>query len=114
MEIEYKIDVSFKGKQEISSPDEMIDVRCYDFKKNGTTPDDKMSTISLACMEAIYPISLVIPFQGKISDIYHFEELSERFERKRLELEAFFTGKVYHTYLDHSTARDPYNQARVM
>ncbi len=100
LEIEYKIDVSFKKEQEINIPDEVIDVTCYDFKKNGTTPDDKMSTISLACMEAIYPISLVIPFQGKISDVYHFEELSKRFEGKRPELEEFFTGKVYHTYLE--------------
>lgn len=100
LEIEYKIDVSFKRKQEINSPGEIINVKCYDFKKNGATPDDKMSTIALACMETIYPISFIIPFHGKISDIYHFEELSKRFERKRLELEEFFISKVYHTYLD--------------
>jgi hypothetical protein len=100
LEIEYKIDVSFKRKQEINSPGEIINVKCYDFKKNGATPDDKMSTIALACMETIYPISLIIPFYGKISDIYHFEELNKRFERKRLELEEFFIGKVYHTYLN--------------
>lgn len=100
LEIEYKIDVSFKKEQEINSPDEIVDVKCYDFKKNGTTPDDKMSTIALACMDVIYPISFVISSQGKISDIYDFEELSRRFERKRLELKDFFIGKVYHTYLE--------------
>lgn len=100
LEIEYKIDVSFKKEQEINSPDEIVNVKCYDFKKNGTTPDDKMSTIALACMDVIYPISFVISSQGKISDIYDFEELSRRFERKRLELEDFFIGKVYHTYLE--------------
>lgn len=100
LEIEYKIDVLFKGKSDIYLTDEIVDVKCYDFKKNGTTPDDKMSTIAVACMDAIYPISLVISSQGKIADIYHFEELSKRFERKRLELEEFFIGKVYHTYLE--------------
>lgn len=100
LEIEYKIDVSFKKEQEINSPYQIIDVKCYDFKKNGAIPDDKMSTIALACMEAIYPLSFAISSQGKISDIYHFEELSKRFEEKRLELEDFFIGKVYHTYLE--------------
>lgn len=100
LEIEYKIDVSFKKEQKINSPDEIVDVKCYDFKKNGTTPDDKMSTIALACMDVIYPISFVISSQGKISDIYDFEEVSKRFERKRLELEEFFIGKVYYTYLE--------------
>lgn len=100
LEIEYKIDVSFNKEQEINSPYEIIDVKCYDFKKNGAIPDDKMSTIALACMDAIYPISFVISSYGMISDIYHFEELSKRFERKRLELEEFFIGKVYHTYLE--------------
>lgn len=99
LEIEYKIDVSFREEQKIHGPYEIIDIKCYDFKKNGAIPDDKMSTIALACMDAIYPISLVISSQGKISDIYNFEELSKRFERKRLELEEFFIGKVYHIYL---------------
>lgn len=100
LEIEYKIDVSFKKEQKINSPDEIVDVKCYDFKKNGTTPDDKMSTTALACMDVIYPISFVISSHGKISDIYDFEEVSKRFEEKRLELEEFFIGKVYHTYLE--------------
>lgn len=100
LEIEYKVDISFKRKQETNIPDEVVDLRCYDFKKNGKTPDDKMSAIALACMESIYPISLIIPFQGKLLDIYNSEELVKRFERKRADLEAFFTGEVYNTYLD--------------
>lgn len=100
LEIKYDIDISIKKKQENNSTGEIADVRCYNFKKNGTTPDDKMSAISLACMESIYPISFIIPYQGKISDIYDFEELCKRFERKRPELEEFFTGEVYNAYLD--------------
>lgn len=99
-EIEYKVDISFKRKQETNIADDIVDVKCYDFKKDGVTPDDKMSAISLACIENIYPISLVIPFQGRLFDIYNFEELVKKFERKRPELEEFFTGEVYKTYLD--------------
>lgn len=100
LEIEYKVDISFKRKQETNIPDEVADLRCYDFKKNGVTPDDKMSTIALACMESIYPISFIIPFQGRLLDIYNFEELLKKFEIKRPELEEFFTGEVYHNYFD--------------
>lgn len=99
-EIEYKVDISFKRKQETNIADDIVDVKCYDFEKNGATPDDKMSAISLACIESIYPISLIIPFQGRLFDIYNFKELVKKFERKRPELEEFFTGEVYKTYLD--------------
>ncbi|WP_294288469.1 hypothetical protein [uncultured Chryseobacterium sp.] len=100
LEIEYKIDVSFKKKQDIDGPDEIVDVKCYDFKKNGTTPDDKMSEISLACMESIYPVSFMISFSGRICGIFEFEKLKQRFQKKRPDLETFFIGKVYHAYLD--------------
>ncbi|MDQ1162950.1 hypothetical protein QE422_003318 [Chryseobacterium sp. SORGH_AS 447] len=100
LEIEYKIDVSFKKEQEINSPDEIVDVKCYDFKKNGTTPDDKMSEISLACMESIYPISFIISFSGKICGIFEFEKLKQRFQEKRPDLDAFFIGEIYKAYLD--------------
>jgi len=100
LEIEYKVDISFKKKQDTDIPDEIVDLRCYDFKKNGVAPDDKMSTIATACMESIYPISLIIPFQGRLLDIYNFDELIKKFENKRPELEDFFTGEVYHTYFD--------------
>lgn len=100
MELDYRIDISFKSKKESNSPDEIVDVRCHDFKKNGIRPDDKMSTISLASMESIYPISFIIPFQGKISGIYEFEKLQKTFEAKRPDLEDFFVGEVYRSYLD--------------
>lgn len=100
LELDYKIDVSFKSKKETNSPDEVVDVRCHDFTKNGIRPDDKMSAISLACMESIYPISFIIPFQGKISGIYEFEKSQKTFEAKRPDLEDFFVGEVYRSFLD--------------
>lgn len=99
-EIDYKININFKRKQETNISDEVIDVKCYDFKKNGTSPDDKMSAISLATMESTYPISFILPFKGKISGVFEFENLRKKFKEKRLELAEFFTGEVYQAYFD--------------
>jgi hypothetical protein len=100
LELEYKADVKFRKREEANIPDLIADVKVYDFKKENAAPDDKMSAISLACMESIYPISFIIPFQGRISGIFEFENLKKRFENKRPELEEFFTGEVYKAYFD--------------
>ncbi|WP_027388267.1 hypothetical protein [Chryseobacterium gregarium] len=100
IEIEYKVDINFKKKQETDTADYTADVRCYDFRKNENHPHDKISEISLACMESIYPISFIIPFQGKISGISEFEKLKQKFQEKRSDLEDFFIGEVYRTYFD--------------
>jgi hypothetical protein len=100
LETEYKVDIRFRKKQETNIPEEVADVRCYGFTKNGEVPDDKMSAISLACMETIYPISFILPFQGKIAGIFEFEKLKNRYAQKRPELEDFFTGDIYQLYLD--------------
>lgn len=100
IEIEYKVDINFKRKQETDTAVYTADVRCHDFRKNESHPDDKISEIALACMESIYPITFTIPFQGKISGIFEFEKLKQKFEKKRPDLESFFTGEIYKAYLD--------------
>ncbi|MBV6878695.1 hypothetical protein NG800_002285 [Epilithonimonas ginsengisoli] len=100
LELDYKVEVNFRSKKETNIADEIIDVSCTDFKKNGTKPDDKMSLISLACIEAIYPMSFIVPFQGKISGIFEFEKLKDKFRNERPDLEEFFIGEVYRSYLD--------------
>ena len=100
LDLDYKVEVSFRSKKETNSADEIINVSCTDFKKNGTKPDDKMSLISLACIEAIYPISFIVPFQGKVSGIFDFENLKDKFKKNRPDLEEFFIGEVYRSYLD--------------
>lgn len=87
-------------KQETDTAVYTADVRCHDFRKNENHPDDKISEIALACMESIYPITFTIPFQGKISGIFEFEKLKQKFEKKRPDLESFFTGEIYKAYLD--------------
>lgn len=100
LEINYTVEVAFKKREEISIPEEVADVKCFGFKKNGTPPDDKMSAIAIATMESTYPISLVVPFQGKVSAIYEHNILKKRFDEKRPEMEEFFTGEIYKAYLD--------------
>lgn len=100
LEIGYRIDIRNHESWEGSSGTFLSEVCCFDFTKNGAGPDDKMSEVSLACMESIFPITLIISGQGKISGISEPEKLKQRFESKRPDLEDFFTGEVYKAYLD--------------
>ncbi|MCD9853274.1 hypothetical protein LUD75_01050 [Epilithonimonas sp. JDS] len=100
LEIEYQVDINFRSKEESNITEEIAEVRCFGFTKKGQLPDDKMSAVSLACMESIYPIPFIIPCQGKIAGIFEFEKLKQRFEEKRQDLEAFFTGEIYKSYFD--------------
>ncbi|WDF45924.1 hypothetical protein PQ459_13550 [Chryseobacterium sp. KACC 21268] len=98
LRLEYKVDIKFREKKETNLPFEIVDVQTYDFLKNGSVPDDKISLISLACMQCISPISFTIPVQGKISGFFEFENLRKRFSEKRVHLEDFFVGEVYQAY----------------
>jgi len=100
IEIDYKVSVSFRNKYETNSPDEVADVKCSDFTKSGEDPDDKMSSISIASMASIYPISFTVPYQGGITGIFDFSQLKKRFENKKPDLEDFFVGDVYQKYLN--------------
>lgn len=100
LEIEYRIDIRNQKLREGSSGTFLAQVRCFDFTKNGAGPDDKMSEVSLACMESIFPVTLIISGQGKICGISEPEKLKQRFEGKRRDLEDFFIGEVYKAYLD--------------
>lgn len=99
-EIEYQVDIKFRDKKENNLPFEVVDIKTYNFLKNGSAPDDKMSSISLACMESISPISFTIPVQGRISGFFEFESLKKKFDEKRKDLEEFFVGDVYKAYLN--------------
>lgn len=100
LEIDYQLDIHLKTSQETGISDYIAHVRCYDFRKNRNHPDDKISEISLACMESISPINFTFASKGKISGIFEFEKLKQRFQEKRPDLETFFVGEVYKAYLD--------------
>lgn len=100
LELDYKVDVSFRDKKDNNYSFEIADVRTYEFLKDGSAPDDKMSSIALACMKSIYPISFTVPVQGRISGFYEFESLKKKFDEKRKDLEEFYIGDVYKAYLN--------------
>jgi len=98
LELEYRVDISFRNKEENNFPFEIADIRAYGYLSNGSEPDDKMSLISLACMQSVSPISFKIPMQGRISGFFEFEMLKKKFEDKRQDLEDFFVGDIYKAY----------------
>ncbi|WP_412850451.1 hypothetical protein ACL0VS_15540 [Chryseobacterium sp. PMSZPI] len=70
------------------------------FKSDGSTSDDKMSNLSLACMESIMPISFMINADGKITGLADHKSIIENFASQRKELEDFFIGEVSQKYFD--------------
>lgn len=78
----------------------IAETKTSEFMKNGESPDDKISMLSLACMESISPISFLIPAQGKIKGFYDHKSIIKKFESKRPDLEDFFVGEVAQSYFD--------------
>lgn len=77
----------------------LISVRCHSHTKDGTAPDDKMSTVALACMDRISPVPLIIASPGA-RQISEPEELLTKFSDSRAELEAYFNGEIFARYFD--------------
>ena len=100
VEIEYIVDITLQEDRENPGKSLIASVHCYDFKKNGEKPDDKMSELSIACAESIAPINFIISEEGAISGIFEFEKLLTTFEEKRKDLEDFYIGEVSKKYMD--------------
>lgn len=100
LEINYTLDIKLTKIEENHVENFVASVHCYDFKKNGEKPDDKMSELSIACAESIAPIKFIISNEGKISGIFEFEKLLKTFEEKRKDLEDFYIGEVSKKYMD--------------
>ncbi|WP_123947042.1 hypothetical protein [Chryseobacterium sp. CBo1] len=71
-----------------------------DFRKNGIASDDKVSSLSLACMNSIYPIPYNISQKGKLGSLLDHKNLIEKFRNKRADLEDFFIGDISKSYID--------------
>jgi len=71
-----------------------------DFRKNGIASDDKVSSLSLACMNSIYPIPYNISQKGKLGSFLDHKILIEKFRNKRADLEDFFIGDISKSYID--------------
>lgn len=71
-----------------------------DFTKNGAVSEDKVSSLLLACMNSIYPISYKLLQNGKLQSCCNHQILIERFKNKRTDIEDFFIGEVSKNYMD--------------
>ena len=100
LEINYTLDIQLTKIEDNQIKNFAASVHCYDFKKNGEKPDDKMSELSIACAESIAPIQFIVSSEGKVSGIFDFEKLLKTFEEKRKDLEDFFIGEVSKKYMD--------------
>ncbi|QDP85770.1 LysM peptidoglycan-binding domain-containing protein [Chryseobacterium sp. SNU WT5] len=100
MNLEYEVEVALRENEEESSSGLIASVKCFSFKKDGRTPDDKMSELSISCIDSINPLLFDVAIGGTIKGIPQFKKLAETFAAKRIELEDFFTGEVSQKYMD--------------
>ncbi|WP_027384329.1 LysM peptidoglycan-binding domain-containing protein [Epilithonimonas caeni] len=96
--IDYSVSVKL---QETEGKGFISEVKATEYKKNGEKPNDKISNLSLGCMESISPLTFIVPVQGKIKGFYDHKALIKKFESKRPDLEDFFIGEVSRTYLNN-------------
>ncbi|MDW9381887.1 LysM peptidoglycan-binding domain-containing protein [Chryseobacterium sp. JV558] len=71
-----------------------------DFKSNGNTPDDKVSSLSIACMKTIMPIEFILNDKGQITGFADHKKITDTFTQQRKELEDFYVGEVAQNYMD--------------
>jgi hypothetical protein len=95
--INYLISVNFR---ETADKGFIVETKNSGYKKNSDTPDDKISKLSLACMNALYPIAFIVPAQGSIQGFYDHKGMIAKFENKRKDLEEFFVGEVSQAYFN--------------
>jgi hypothetical protein len=71
-----------------------------DFTKNGNTPNEKISSLSLECMKSLYPISFQLSGNGSIHSCFEHQKVIEKFKSKRNNIEDFYIGEISKKYLD--------------
>ncbi|MBP1165167.1 hypothetical protein JOE44_002051 [Chryseobacterium sp. PvR013] len=71
-----------------------------DFTSKGNTPDDKVSSLSIACMQSIMPLEFIMNKQGTITGFADHKKMVETFPGKRKELEEFYVGEVAQNYMN--------------
>lgn len=71
-----------------------------DFKSNGNTPDDKVSSLSIACMKSIMPLEFIVNSKGQITGFADHKKITDRFTHQRKDLEEFYVGEVAQNYID--------------
>jgi len=96
-EVSYSISVNLR---ETMDKGFVAELKNSGFRKNNQDSDDKVSLLSIACIESISPILFLIPAQGKIKGFYDHKSIIKKFESKRSDLEDFFVGEVAKSYFN--------------
>lgn len=93
--IEYTVNLDTKKES-----NRLITISRKGFKINGEIPDDKISILTLACMESIEPVDFIFHDNGSIIGFWNHKMLSTRFNKKRSDLEDYFVGEANRNYID--------------
>ena len=96
--IEYIIELDLRKDR--STGQHLLIYNQKDFKSDGNVPDDKVSSLSIACMQSIMPIEFTIGGDGKITGLADHKKITDTFTHQRKELEDFYIGEVSQNYLD--------------
>ncbi|MDQ1858658.1 LysM peptidoglycan-binding domain-containing protein [Chryseobacterium sp. WLY505] len=96
--INYMIDINLNKDK--NTGQHILSYNQKDFTCNGNTPDDKISSISIACMQSIMPLEFVINEQGKITGFADHKKIIDTFSEQRKELEEFYIGEIFQNYLN--------------
>ncbi|WBV59853.1 LysM peptidoglycan-binding domain-containing protein [Chryseobacterium camelliae] len=94
--IEYQVDLIVEDKKHQT----IISVNQTDFKKDHIKPDDKISSLSIACMQTISPVPFIISGNGILQEIFEPQKVLKKFKNKRCDIEDFFSGEIPKKYLD--------------
>ncbi|SNV34708.1 Uncharacterised protein [Chryseobacterium taklimakanense] len=90
LEIEYQLELKIQKEEE----DRVVYVHTENHRKNLQPADDKISSISIACMEAINPVGFLLDKEGKLKQLAHPDLYFKRFSEKRKDIEDFHTGEI--------------------
>lgn len=96
LEINYQIELQISDENE----ETIVQIRNKNFTKNKNTVDDKISSITIACMGAVSPIGFMMDEKGNLKKLAHPEIYSKRFLEKRKEIEEDFIGEVTTVFFD--------------
>ncbi|MCP1298247.1 LysM peptidoglycan-binding domain-containing protein [Chryseobacterium sp. S0630] len=96
LEFNYKVNIEIEQK----TTQIIAKTRQKNFKKNNCTPDDKVSSLALACMETVSPIPFIISPHGKISSFAGHKTLVQNFKDNQTAIRDFFTGAPSKAYID--------------
>lgn len=107
LKFNYTINLNIREKQ----GNLVATVDLKDHIKNGKTPDDKMSSLSLECMNNLYPISFQLSHNGVIASCFEHQNVVEKFKSKRKDIEDFYIGQLSKIYIDmfeHNVSDEDY------